>query len=385
MVLVSMDQILREAEERGYGVGAFNVNVGLQADSIFMAAREAESPLIIQISKNALKFADPRILAGTIRMYAEHPDYRHIPAAMHLDHGINFDTVKMAVDLGFSSAMIDGSLLEDGKTKSTYEYNRDLTKRVVDFCRPRGVTIEGEIGPLGGMEDGVGSEDEAGIPTDPDEAKRFAEETGVDALAISVGTSHGAYKFQGTPNIRYDIIDEVRARLPKTPYLVMHGSSSVPKELVDNVNSYGVLNVGRDEHGSFISFMESRDVVKKGKKDLEFGERKVYVENVTAAESKDILQTIANNRRIPYAQGVPIPMIQEAIKHGMRKINIDTDGRMAVTARIFEKLYHEPKEYDPRKYLGPARDELKKWVFEKMNDFGSAGRIADYKPIPFAA
>ena len=320
MPLVPMKQILDEAMKAGYGVGAYNVNNMEQIQAIMAAAQETKSPVIIQASRGALKYSNFIYLRHLMLAAAEeNPD---IPIAMHLDHGNSLETCKKAISLGFTSVMIDGSLKEDSKTPTTFEENVEVTKAVVEYAHPLGVTVEGELGTLGGIEDGVGSGKV--MLTDPEQAQDFIEKTGLDALALAIGTSHGAYKFKAEPKLAMDIIDDVKKRCPTTP-LVMHGSSSVPPELVAIVNEYG--------------------------------------------------------GNMPNSMGVPIPAIQEGIKRGMTKINVDTDGRIAVTGAI-RKVFHEsPEQFDPRKYLGPARDALKEVIAGKMRDFGTAGHAGDYGPM----
>lgn len=320
MPLVPMKQILDEAAKGGYGVGAFNVNNMEQIQAIMEAARNTKSPVIVQASRGALKYSNLIYLKYLMVAAAEeNPD---IPIAMHLDHGNGLEVVKQAIDLGFTSVMIDGSLLEDGKTPSSYEYNLEVTKKVVDYAHRFGVTVEAELGTLGGIEDGVGS---GKIHlTDPAQAEEFIKETGVDALAVAIGTSHGAYKFKAAPRLAIDIVVEINRRCPDTP-LVMHGSSSVPAELVEIVNKYG--------------------------------------------------------GKMPNASGVPMESIKEAIKHGVRKINVDTDSRIAVTGAIRKVFFETPEKFDPRDYLKPAREAMAKVVEGKMIDFGSAGHAYDYKPM----
>ncbi len=240
MPLVSMRQLLDEAAKGGYGVGAFNVNDMEQIQAIMAAAKETRSPVIIQASRGARQFAQDLYLFKLIQAAAElNPE---IPIAMHQDHGNSFETCKSAIALGYTSVMMDGSLKEDGKTPASFEENVAVTKKVVDYAHERGVTVEGEIGVLGGVEDGHGAGG-SGLDhiTDPDQAVEFAELTGVDALAIAIGTSHGAYKFTKKPDgsvLKMDVLIKIHQRLPNT-HLVMHGSSSVPKELQDIVNQYG--------------------------------------------------------------------------------------------------------------------------------------------------
>jgi fructose-bisphosphate aldolase class II len=318
MPLVPGRQILQEALKGGYGIGAFNVNNMEQIQAIMQAAQETQSPVFIQASRGALKYANLNYLRHLMLAAVElHPD---IPIAMHLDHGNSLESAKIAVGLGFTSVMIDGSLHEDGKTPTTYEENVKVTKAVVEYCHDFGVSVEGELGTLGGIEDGVGS-GQIHL-TDPDQASEFIRETGVDYLALAIGTSHGAYKFKREPKLAMDIVKKVRAANPTVP-LVMHGSSTVPKDLRDAINALG-------------------------------GE-------------------------MPDAMGVPIEAIQEGIKNGVAKINIDTDGRMAITAAIRKVFKEEPKKFDPREYLGPAREAHAKIVAERMRQFGSAGHAKDYK------
>ena len=319
MPLVPMKQVLDEAMKAGYGVGAYNVNNMEQIQAIMQAAAETKTPVIIQASKGALKYSKMIYLKKLMEAAViENPD---IPVVMHLDHGNSLETCKEAIELGFTSVMIDGSLKEDSKTPTTYDENVAVTKSVVKYAHPRGVTVEAEIGTLGGIEDGVGS-GKVHL-TDPVEAEKFVRETGVDALALAIGTSHGAYKFKEEPKLAMDIIDEVKKRCPGLP-LVMHGSSSVPADLVAVVNKYG--------------------------------------------------------GNMPHAMGVPIPQIQEGIRRGIAKINVDTDGRIAITGAIRKVLAETPEKFDPRDYLKPARQALYEVIKGKMIDFGTAGHAGDYKP-----
>jgi fructose-bisphosphate aldolase class II len=255
-------------------------------------------------------------------MVAAAEDNPEIPIAVHLDHGNNFETCRQAIELGFSSVMIDGSLKEDSKTHTAFEENVEVTARVTEYAHKFGVTVEGELGTLGGIEDGVGSGHI--MLTDPDEAEKFVKLTGVDALALAIGTSHGAYKFKEAPVLALEIIDEVKKRLPDTP-LVMHGSSSVPAYLIDIVNQYGGA--------------------------------------------------------LKHTMGVPMDSIQEAIKKGVKKINVDTDGRLAMTGAIRRYLSQHPEVFDPRDYFGEARKAVYETVKGKMIDFGTAGHAGDYKPF----
>ncbi len=319
MALTPMKQILDEARKKGYGVGAYNVNNMEQIQAIMTAAQKTQSPVIIQASRGALKYSNFTYLKHLMIAAAE--ENPTIPLAMHLDHGNSLDTVKKAIDLGFTSVMIDGSLMEDGKTPSDYDYNVKVTRSVVEYAHQYGVTVEGEIGRLGGIEDGVGS---GSIHlTEPKQAQQFVKDTGLDALAIAIGTSHGAYKFKGASNLAFDVLEEVR-KLVDIP-LVLHGASSVPKELIDSVNQYG--------------------------------------------------------GKMPGATGVPMDNLQKAIKMGVTKINVDTDGRLAITAAIRKVFALTPEKFDPRDYLGPARDSLAVIIEGKMKDFGTAGHASDYKSM----
>ncbi len=329
MPLVSMRQLLDEAAKGGYGVGAFNVNDMEQIQAIMGAAKETNSPVIIQASRGARQFAQDNYLYHLMLAAAEL--YPEIPLVMHLDHGNSYETCKSAIELGFTSVMMDGSLKADGKTPATFEENVAVTKQVVDFAHERGVTVEGEIGVLGGIEDGHGAGG-SGLDhvTDPDQAVEFAEQTGVDALAIAIGTSHGAYKFTKKPDgsvLKMDLLIAIHKRLPNT-HLVMHGSSSVPKDLQDIVNEYG--------------------------------------------------------GKLKETWGVPVEEIQLGIRNGVRKINVDTDNRLAITGAIRKVLWTQPEKFDPRDYMKPAREAMQKVVAQRMTQFGQAGHAGDYKPIAIA-
>jgi len=306
-------RILLDAALKGtYAVGAYNVNNMEQIQAIMAAASRTKTPVIIQASRGALKYSNFTYLKHLMDAAAEeNPD---IPIAMHLDHGNSLDTCKKAIELGFTSVMIDGSLKEDSKTPTTFEENLDVTKSVIDYARPRGVTVEAELGTLGGIEDGVGS-GHINL-TDPDQAVEFVERTKVDALAVAIGTSHGAYKFKEEPKLALDLVKEIHSRIPGTA-LVMHGSSSVPEDLVAIVNKYG--------------------------------------------------------GKMPNARGVPMSAIQSVIPYGVAKVNIDTDGRLAITGAIRKVFIETPEKFDPRDYLGPARAALTELVAQKMVDLGTAG------------
>lgn len=326
MPFVPMKQILDEALKGGYGVGAYNVNNMEQMQAIAAAARDTQSPLIVQASKGALEYTSFTYLKHLIQAAVE--ESPGIPVAMHLDHGPDLDTVKKAIDLGFTSVMIDGSLDYSKKTDKgshparSFEDNVAVTKEVVDYAHSFGVSVEGELGTLGGIEDDTVAD--RAILTDPGQVEEFVARTGVDALAIAIGTSHGAYKFKAAPVLALDLVSEIHARVPKTA-LVMHGSSSVPPELVDRVNQFG-------------------------------GQMKKTA-------------------------GVPMESIQEAIRRGIAKVNIDTDGRLVITGAIRQVFAEKPAEFDPRKYLGPARKMLTEFLCSKMRDLGTAGHAGDYEPL----
>jgi fructose-bisphosphate aldolase class II len=328
-MLVPMRILLDHAAENGYGLAAFNVNNMEQIQAIMEAANETESPVIIQASRGARKYTNDAFLRHLILAAAEL--YPHIPIAMHLDHGNSPETCFSAIKQGFTSVMMDGSLLEDGKTPSTYDYNVKVTKEVVKVAHKKGVTVEGELGTLGGIEDGHG----AGLTgqearrhlTDPDQAEEFVRETGVDALAVAIGTSHGAYKFSRPPTgevLVMSLIEEIHRRIPNT-HLVMHGSSSIPQELLEIIRKYG--------------------------------------------------------GKIKETYGVPIEEIKRGIQHGVRKINVDTDNRLAMTGAIRRVFAEHPEKFDPREYLSEARAAMKKVCVERMIAFGQAGNAPKIKPV----
>jgi fructose-bisphosphate aldolase, class II len=329
MPMVSMRQLLDEAAKGGYGVGAFNVNNMEQIQSIMEAARETKSPAIIQASRGARSYSNDRFLYHL--MLAATEVYPDIPVALHLDHGNSVETCKSAIDMGFTSVMMDGSLMPDGKTPSSFDYNVKATREVVEMAHAKGVTVEGEIGVLGGIEDGHGAGlDGLSHITDPAQAEEFVKLTGLDALAIAIGTSHGAYKFAQKPTgevLKMDRLIEIHNRM-KSTHLVMHGSSSVPQDLQDIINKYG--------------------------------------------------------GKLKPAFGVPVEEIQLGIKNGVRKVNVDTDNRLAITGAIRKVLMETPEKFDPRDYLKPAREAMKKVVALRMQQFGQAGHAGDYQPIPLS-
>ncbi|MFZ5509969.1 MAG: class II fructose-bisphosphate aldolase [Pseudomonadota bacterium] len=335
MPLVSMRQLLDHAAEHGYGLPAFNVNNMEQVWAIMEAAQEVNAPVIMQASAGARKYAGEAFLRHQILAALE--TYPDIPVVMHQDHGQSPAVCLAAIRSGFTSVMMDGSLEEDGKTPSSYEYNVAVTKKVVDMAHAIGVTVEAELGCLGSLEtmkgdkeDGHGAEGtmtKEMLLTDPDQAADFVRETQCDALAIAIGTSHGAYKFSRKPTgdiLAIGRIKEIHARIPNT-HLVMHGSSSVPQELLEEIRKYG----------------------------------------------GDMKETY----------GVPVEEIQEGIKHGVRKINIDTDIRLAMTAAIRKFLATNPSKFDPREYLKPAREAAKLICKARYEAFGCAGQAARIKPI----
>ncbi len=335
MALVSLRQVLDHAAEHGYGVPAFNVNNMEQMHAIMEAAAETDSPVIVQASAGARKYAGAPFLRHLILAAIEQwPD---IPVVMHQDHGASPAVCQRSIQLGFSSVMMDGSLKEDMKTPSSYEYNVDVTRRVVEMAHSGGVSVEGELGCLGSLETGMaGEEDGSGaegklshdqLLTDPEQAADFVKKTNVDALAIAIGTSHGAYKFTRPPTgdiLAIDRIKEIHKRIPDT-HLVMHGSSSVPQDWLKIINSYG----------------------------------------------GDMGQTY----------GVPVEEVQEGIKHGVRKVNIDTDLRMASTGAVRKHLKENPKNFDPRKYLKATKDAMKEICKTRYEAFGCAGQAPKIKPI----
>ena len=320
--------LLDHAAENGYGVAALNVNNMEQIQAIMMAATETDSPVIVQASRGARKYSNDAYLRHLMLAAAElNPD---LPIAMHQDHGNSAETCLSAIEQNFTSVMMDGSLSADGKTPSTFEYNVDVTRQVVDAAHAVGVSVEGELGALGGIEDGHGAGlSEAEVQehlTNPEQAEQFVAETGVDALAVAIGTSHGAYKFTHKPTgevLKMDLIEEIHRRLPNT-HLVMHGSSSVPQELQDIINQYG---------GS-----------------------------------------------IKQTYGVPIEEIQRGIKHGVRKVNVDTDNRLAITGAIRKVFTETPEKFDPRDYLKPAREAMAEVCKARMVAFGQAGNAGKIKP-----
>ncbi|QTF92098.1 class II fructose-bisphosphate aldolase [Halomonas sp. BM-2019] len=335
MALISMRQLLDHAHEYGYGVPAFNVNNLEQMRAIMEAADRTDSPVIVQASAGARKYAGAPFLRHLILAAVE--EFPHIPVCMHQDHGTSPAVCQRSIQLGFSSVMMDGSLGEDGKTPTDYAYNVDVTRRTVEMAHACGVSVEGELGCLGsletgmaGEEDGIGAEGKLNMEqllTDPEEAAEFVKATQVDALAIAIGTSHGAYKFTKPPTgdtLSIQRIKEIHARIPDT-HLVMHGSSSVPQEWLEVINRFG-------------------------------GE-------------------------IPETYGVPVEEIVEGIRHGVRKVNIDTDLRLASTGAVRRFMAEHPSEFDPRKFLKETVSAMRDICIARYEAFGTAGHASRIKPI----
>ncbi|QFT30067.1 fructose-bisphosphate aldolase class II [Roseibium porphyridii] len=335
MARITLRQLLDHAAENDYGVPAFNINNMEQALAIMAAADQTDAPVIIQASRGARAYAHDVMLKHMMDAVVE--IYPHIPVCVHLDHGNAPQTCMSAIQAGFTSVMMDGSLEADGKTPASWDYNVGVTKTVTDMAHLGGISVEGELGVLGSLETGMGDKEDGHgaegklsqdqLLTDPEEAVKFVKETKVDALAIAMGTSHGAYKFTRQPDgeiLAMNVIEEIHRRLPDT-HLVMHGSSSVPQDLQDIINQYG-------------------------------GE-------------------------MPQTWGVPVEEIQRGIKNGVRKVNIDTDNRMAITGQIRRVFAENPSEFDPRKYLKPARDAMQKLCIQRLEAFNTAGQASKIKKI----
>jgi fructose-bisphosphate aldolase class II len=338
MALISLRQLLDHAAERGYGVPAFNINNMEQGLAIMNAADKLDAPVILQASRGARTYAGDPMLKAMVTALAEmYPD---VPIVLHQDHGNNEATCLTAMQHGFTSVMMDGSLEGDAKTPASYEYNVDITQRVTEMAHAVGASVEGELGVLGSLETGEGekedghgfegklSEDE--LLTDPDQAVDFVKKTGVDALAIAMGTSHGAYKFSRKPDgeiLAMHVVEAINKKLPNT-HLVMHGSSSVPQDLQELFNEFG-------------------------------GD-------------------------IPQTYGVPVEEIERGIKCGVRKVNIDTDCRLAMTGAFRRVATEKRAEFDPRKFLVPAMDAMEALVADRFERFGCAGNASKIKPIPLS-
>ena len=338
MARITLRQLLDHAAEHGYGVPAFNLNNMEQALAVMAAARSVDAPVIIQASKGARAYAHDVMLTRMMDALVEiYPD---IPVCVHLDHGSDQATCVTAMQANFTSVMMDGSLRADGKTPADYDYNVAVTKSVADVAHWGGVSVEGELGVLGSLEHGTGEQEDGHgaegqlshdqLLTDPDQAVAFVRSTEVDALAIAMGTSHGAYKFTRRPDgdiLAMHVIEAIHKRMPNV-HLVMHGSSSVPQDLQDIINQYGGA--------------------------------------------------------MPQTWGVPVAEIQRGIKHGVRKINIDTDNRMAMTGQIRKVLAENKGEFDPRKYLKPAMEAMTKLCRQRFEEFGTAGHASKIKPVPLS-
>ncbi len=335
MALVSLRLLLDHAAENGYGIPAFNVNNLEQIQAIMQAAHETDSPVILQASRGARSYAGENFLRHLILAAVE--TYPHIPVVMHQDHGNEPATCYSALKNGFTSVMMDGSLKADAKTPASFEYNVSVTAEVVKVAHAIGASVEGELGCLGSLETGMGEAedghgfegklDHSQLLTDPDEAVAFVEQTQVDALAVAIGTSHGAYKFTRKPTgeiLAISRIEEIHSRLPNT-HLVMHGSSSVPQEWLDMINQYGGA--------------------------------------------------------IPETYGVPVEEIQKGIKSGVRKVNIDTDNRLAITAAIREAAFKDPTNFDPRHFMKPSIKYMKQVCSDRYQQFWCAGQASKIKQV----
>ena len=336
MPMISLRQLLDHASEFGYGIPAFNINNMEQMLSVLAAASEKDAPVIIQASKGARAYANDKVLHHLMMAAVEM--YPNLPICVHQDHGPSYEVCLSAMANGFTSVMMDGSLEADGKTPSSFEYNRDVTKKTVETAHYLGISVEGEIGVIGSLETGKGDKedghgfegaiDKEKLVTNADDAARFVKETEVDALAVAIGTSHGAYKFTKKPTgdiLAIEAVKKIHARIPNTP-LVMHGSSSVPQDLQDEINKYG--------------------------------------------------------GKMPQTYGVPVEEIVQGIKYGVRKVNVDTDCRMAITGAIRKVFSENPAEFDPRKYLGSAMKEMQKVCALRYEQFGAAGNASKIKAIP---
>lgn len=337
-MLITMRQLLDHAAENGYGVPAFNINNMEQGVAIMQAAAKTRSPVIIQASRGARAYAGDKILQALITGLVQ--NWPEIPVCMHQDHGNSEATCMTAIQHGFTSVMMDGSLEADGKTPASYDYNAAITRRVTDMAHHGGVSVEGELGVLGSLETGMGDKEdghgaegklsEDQLLTDPDQAVQFVAETKVDALAIAMGTSHGAYKFTRQPDgdiLAMTVIEEIHRRLPNT-HLVMHGSSSVPQELQDIFNEFG-------------------------------GE-------------------------MPQTWGVPLAEIERGIRHGVRKVNIDTDNRLAMAGAIRKVAKTAPSEFDLRKFMKPAAEAMQQVCEDRFERFGCAGQAETIKVLSLA-
>ncbi len=335
MALITLRQLLDHAAEYSYGVPAFNINNLEQIQAIMQAADKTDSPVILQASRGARSYAGDIFIKHLVNAAVEM--YPHIPIVVHQDHGNNYTTCLTAIRNNFTSVMMDGSLEEDAKTVASYEYNVDITRQVTQMAHAVGASVEGELGCLGSLETGEGDKEDGHgfegklskdqLLTDPDQAYDFVKKTQVDALAVAIGTSHGAYKFTRKPDgdiLALDVIKAIHEKMP-TVHMVMHGSSSVPQELQDIINTYG-------------------------------GE-------------------------MPQTYGVPVEEIVRGIKHGVRKVNIDTDCRMAITGQMRRVAQENPTEFDPRKFTKPGTDKMQELCESRFEAFGTAGKAGMIKPV----
>lgn len=338
MARITLRQLLDHAAEHGYAVPAFNINNMEQGLAIMAAAAVEDAPVILQASRGARSYANDTMLRHMLDALCEM--YPRIPVCVHLDHGNTEAVCLTAIQNGFTSVMMDGSLRADGKTPADYTYNVGITLRVVEMAHACGVSVEGELGVLGSLETGQGDQEDGHgaegvlsrdqLLTDPEEAERFVRDTGVDALAVAMGTSHGAYKFSRAPDgdiLAMDLIEEINRRLPNT-HLVMHGSSSVPQELRDEIN--------------------------------------------------------ANGGEIAPTWGVPVEEVQRGIRHGVRKVNIDTDLRLAMTAAMRRAMRKDPSEFDPRAFLKPAKAAVTHLCRARFEAFGTSGQASRIAPLDLA-
>jgi fructose-bisphosphate aldolase, class II len=339
MALITLRQLLDHAAENSYGMPAFNITNLETLQAVMAAADKTNSPVLIQASRSARKYMDDILLKNLVAGAIER--YPHLPVCMHQDHGNELATCVSAMDIGFSSVMMDGSLMADAKTPSNFQYNVDVTRSVVGAAHARGVSVEGEIGVLGSLETGSGDKEDGHgfdgklsrdkLLTDPAEAEEFVKETNVDALAVAVGTSHGAYKFTRMPTgdiLAMDVIEDIHKRLPNT-HLVMHGASTIPKELQELINAYG--------------------------------------------------------GHIPETFGVPLDEVERGIRNGVRKVNIDTDIRMAMTGSMRKYLDENRSSFDLRAILKTGRDLTIGLCTERFERFGAAGMASRIKPLPLVA
>jgi fructose-bisphosphate aldolase, class II len=382
MPIVPMKQILEEAEKGEYGVGAFNMNNMEQLQAIMDAAAEKKSPVILQVSEGALKYSGMDALPAMLKAMMRNEKYQNIKVALHLDHGRNLETIQKAIELGFTSVMYDGSLDETGKNQQSYEENLRKTKEVVAYAHAKGVTVEAELGALGGSD-----EHEAGKIqyTDPDQAAKFVKETGVDALAISVGTSHGAYKSVGEIQIDQERItkikDAIKKETGKDIPLVLHGASSVPKDMVDSLDRFTTLMKTTNPDGQpVLKFKKGTPYIEGNKPKIRFEEIELNLGHLEPDDAIIFLKSLSESHRLAAASGVPNEMKTEAIRRGVRKVNIDTDGRLAGTDAQLNVAYETPDKFDPRDFGKASRTAQQKWVASQMETFGCAGHNNDYQP-----